>query len=167
MVRPWYVRGTSVVRPWYVRSTSVWHTEVLRRYYGGTTEVPYSQAPDTRDGSRTGGSTCDGQPKIGSVNATTETGQGRDGGVVRGLVLQPGTLATGSLTARELGNGSGRGVGQTSGRTVGRASGPEFPQSRDPFPGQLRREMPDGGAFLPRLLTPEGGAGWEAEACLV
>ena len=31
-----YLRSTSVVPPCYLRSTSVWHTEVLRRYYGGT-----------------------------------------------------------------------------------------------------------------------------------
>ena len=68
---------------------------------------------------------------IGSVNETAEGGQGRDGGAVQRLVLQPGTLATGFLTARALGNGSGRGVGQTSGLTVGRASGPEFPHSQD------------------------------------
>ena len=48
-------------------------------------------------------------------------------------------------------NCSGRGVGQTSGLTVGRASGPEFPHCH-------RIKMPEGGAFLPLLLTLEGGA---------
>ena len=85
-------------------------------------------------GGRTRGSTCDGQPKIGSVTETTETGQGTDGGVVQRLVLQPGTLATGSLMARALGSCSGRGVGQTSGRTVGRASGLEFPIPKNTEP---------------------------------
>ena len=49
--------------------------------------------------------------KIGSVNGTAEAGQGRDGGAVQRLVLQPGTLATGSLIARELGDCSGGGEG--------------------------------------------------------
>ena len=93
---------------------------------GGATEVSYRRAPDTSDGGRTKGSDSDGQPESGNVTETTETGQGRGGGIV-----PPGTLATGSLTARALGSGSGRGVGQTSGLTVGRASGPEFPHSQD------------------------------------
>ena len=103
----------------------------LRVPDGGATEVSYSWATDTSDGGRTSGSASDGQSQIGNVTETTDTGQGRDGGAVRRLVLQPGTLATGSLMARGLGNGSGRGVGQTSGLTVRRASGPEFPPCQD------------------------------------
>ena len=78
---------------------------------GGATEVSYSWATDTSDGGRTSGSASDGQSQIGNVTETTESGQGRDGGVVRRLVLKPVTLGTGSLTARELGRCSGRGVG--------------------------------------------------------
>ena len=50
------------------------------------------RAPATSDGGRTRGSASDGQPEIGSVTETTATGQGRDGGVVRRLVLQPGQV---------------------------------------------------------------------------
>ena len=66
-------------------------------------EVPYGRAPDSSDGGRTRGSASEGQPKSGSVTETTVTGQGRDGGAVQRLVLQPGTPATGFLTARTLG----------------------------------------------------------------
>ena len=96
-------------------------------------------------------------------------------------MFPPGTLATGSLTARALGNGSGGGVGQTSSLTVGRASEPEFHHFQDhgaggsvnrqtsglTTPEPLRREMSDGGAFPPLLLTQEGGEGRGEEARLV
>ena len=97
-----YLRGTSVVPPCG-----------RRRYYGGTTEVPYRRTTDTSDEGRTSGSASDGQPNIGNVTETTEAGQGRDGGAVRRVVL-----ANGSLTALALGSCSGRGVGRTSGLTL-------------------------------------------------
>jgi len=100
---------------------------------------------------------------------------------VQRLVLQPGTLATGSLMARALGNGSGRGVSQTSGLTVGWASGPEFPHCQDHGAGGSVNRQTGGlthagtvvsrnvrwRAFLPLLLTQEGGVGRGEGARLV
>ena len=90
-------------------------TEVLRTYHGGTTEVlrryPIGGflllvAEEGREIRL-----LIGFRRLGNVTETTEAGQGRDEGAVQRLVLQPGTLARGSLTARALTNGSGRGVG--------------------------------------------------------
>jgi len=120
------VEGTSVVPPWYVRSTSVVPPCVRRRYYGRTTEVLRTYHGGTTEVLRRypiGGflllvaeegreiRLLIGFRRLGNVTETTEAGQGRDEGAVQRLVLQPGTLARGSLTARALTNGSGRGVG--------------------------------------------------------
>jgi len=117
-------------------------TDVLRRYYGGATEVPYGRARDTSGGGRTRGAASDGQPKIGSVNETAEVGQGRDGVAVQRQVLQPGTIATGSLAARALG---------------------PMPLGIDPMPfGIIRDESQRDSAPKPRLRAASypGKSGW-------
>ena len=56
---------------------------------------------------------------------------------MRRLVFQPGTLATGSLTARELGNGSGRGDrGRNRGLSPAPPSEPDGRFSRIRLSGQ-------------------------------
>ena len=57
---------------------------------------------------------------------------------MRRLVLQPGTLATGSLTAREVGNGSGRG---DRGRNRGLSPCPSLRTGRAVFPHPALRSV--------------------------
>jgi hypothetical protein len=117
------------------------------------TEVPYRRTTVTSDGGRTRGSASEGHTRIGNVTETAGTGQGRDGGVVRGLVLQPGTLATGSLTARALGDCSNRGVD---------------PHSAVPWraarPGRWRAQAPGANKNVRAPTTPWGGFGRIQEA---
>ena len=155
---PWISWGmsgglTSVVPPWYLRVADGGTTDVLRRYYRGTPEVPYRRPTDTNDGGRTRGSASDGQYRSGNVTETTEAGQGRDGDVVRHLVLQPGMPATWTLTARALGP-MALGIGTWSGGCQTQNSAlwkRRKPRSPSPRPSPQRS-----GRAIDRVATNRG-----------